>query len=432
MTIHIVEQGDTVNSIAQKYNIPITRLLKDNELVSGEPLNIGRSLIIAYPEQTYIIQKGDTLSHIEELFGVSLIQLLRNNPQLSDWDTLIEGEELVISYNNKEKKIEVNGFANSFINLDILKKTLPFLTYITILNYRVNEDGSLNGITDTEIIEMAKAYGVAPLMFVSGVDLYGHGSYGVSHNILIKQDIQNTLIIKILSILKLKGYYGLYLGFQQILTSDIPIYDDFISKITKQLNAEGFQVFMSLIPGTYGFQAGVPYENSNIADIGNAVNYVTLITHQWTTSSIPQFQETTPGFLRAYLDYVVTQIPAEKIFIGATRIGYDWELPYVEGETLGRFLTNAAAYTLNEEVGAPILFDDITYTPYFYYNSLAGVQHFVWFKDARSLDRIINFVTEYGIKGIAVWNIMYFFLPTWLLINSQYDIVSVLANPTDK
>lgn len=427
MIIHIVQNGDTINSIAQKYNVPISRLLKDNELAPGETLNIGRSLIIAYPEQTYIIQKGDTLSHIEELFGVSLIQLLRNNPQLSDRGTLIEGEELVISYNNKEKKIEVNGYANAFINLDILKKTLPFLTYITILNYRVNEDGTLNEITDTEIINMAKAYGVAPLMFVSGVDLYGHGSYGVTHNILTNQDIQNALISRILSMLKLKGYYGLYLGFQQILTSDIPLYVDFISKITKQLNAEDFQVFMSLIPSTYGFQAGVPYENSNIANIGNAVNYVTLITHQWTTSSITKFQDTTPGFLKAYLDYVLTQIPAEKIFIGISRIAYDWELPYVEGETAGRFLTDVAASTLNEEVGSTILFDDSTYTPYFYYNSLAGVQHFVWFKDARAVDRIINFVTEYGLKGVAVWNIMYFFLPTWLLINSQYDIVSVLA-----
>jgi spore germination protein len=93
-------------------------------------------------------------------------------------------------------------------------------------------------------------------------------------------------------------------------------------------------------------------------------------------------------------------------------------------------MTNTGASNLAKQVGTPISFDDITYAPYFYYNSLAGVQHFVWYKDATSIDSILKLVYEYGLKGLGVWNIMYFSLRIWLIINSQYDIESVLNNPT--
>jgi len=125
MIIHTVQPGDTINSIAELYNIPEIRLQQDNDLPPGAILNVGRALMIINPEQTYVVQSGDTLASIANSFGVTILQLIRNNPQLSVREsfTLILGEELIISYNNKEKKIKVNGFANSFINSQVLKRT---------------------------------------------------------------------------------------------------------------------------------------------------------------------------------------------------------------------------------------------------------------------------------------------------------------------
>lgn len=430
MTIYTVQPGDTIYSIANTYNIPYLRLLQDNSLSPNTVLNIGQAIMIVYPELTYNVQEGDTLESIANSYGVTIIQLLRNNPQLSDRNFLVTGEELVIRYNNKDRKIKVNGFANSFISPEVLKKTLPFLTYITILNYRVTEDGGLMDINDTMVIKMSKEYGVAPLMFISTLNEQGIGNYAITHNILSNLEIQNILIDNILSILKSKGYYGLYLGFQQILPDDVHLYVDFVTNIRIRMNREGYEVFVSLIPSTSGFKTGIPYEDTYISDIGKAANYVTLITYQWTTAFIPQFAETTVSFLKQYLDFVVTQIPPEKIFIGLTRIAYDWELPYLEGETPGRFLTNAGAINLANQVEVPIQFDEVTQTPYYNYNSLAGIEHFVWFKDSRTINAIIDLIFYYGLNGVAIWNIMYYYPETWLVINSQYDIESVLNIPT--
>ena len=35
-------------------------------------------------------------------------------------------------------------------------------------------------------------------------------------------------------------------------------------------------------------------------------------------------------------------------------------------------------------------------------------------------------VPQYGVEGVAIWNIMYFFKQMWLLINSQYEIRKII------
>ena len=433
--IYYVQDGDTITAIANKYNISKAKLERDNDLSPNQTLVVGQTLIIAYPEKTYIIKQGDTLSSISKDFNIPIIQLLRNNPYLSDitdQTKLDEGDEIIISYPKKEKKIKVNGFANSFIRLEVLRKTLPFLTYITILNYRINEDGSLVDITDTEVIRMAKEFGVAPLMFISTLDERGMGTYGSVHNIINNIDIQNALIENTLTMLTSKGFYGLYIGFQHVLKTDMEAYAEFVTHITHRLNDEGYPVFISLIPVTFGFKADVPYQENDFSLIGNAANFVTLITYQWTSSYIPQFIETSPIFIKKYVDFAVSQIPPEKIFIELSRIAYDWELPYVEGGTLGRFTTNEGAVDLARQLGAVIQLDEATQTPFYYYSSLAGVQHLVWFKNSNTFNDIIKIAFDYNLQGVAIWNIMYYYNITYLLINSQYDIETVLNESATK
>lgn len=101
------------------------------------------------------------------------------------------------------------------------------------------------------------------------------------------------------------------------------------------------------------------------------------------------------------------QIPPEKIFLGLTRIAYDWELPYVEGETSGSALTNLDAINLANQTGSVINYDETTKTPYFYYNT-SGVEHFVWYKDARTIDALLELVVSKGLKGLSIWNLMYY------------------------
>ncbi|MDF2906299.1 MAG: Peptidoglycan-binding lysin domain protein [Herbinix sp.] len=424
MRIHTVQPNDTIFSIADAYNIPLTRLLKDNNLPQNYTLSIGQSLIITNPVITYIVQEGDTLSRIATAYEVSELQLMRNNPQLLDRDYLYLGEELVISYDHLQT-IQVNGYAFSNITTKVLRQSLPFLTYLTIINYRVTADGTIVDVNDTEIIEMAKSYRVAPVMMISSITEDGVGSFGTNHAILINPGVQENLIQNLLAILNAKGLYGVNLGFQSILNEDIPLYIDFVTKVTTNLNSAGYQVFVTLVPSTYGYISGINMEIPYFTQIGQATNYAILMSYQWSTEFMPTVAQTTVNFLSNYLGYVMNRIPVEKLFLGLTRIAYDWELPYVEGQTIGTALTNVDALNLANQTGAVINYDETTQTPYFNYNT-TGVEHFVWFKDARSIKAIVDLVVENDLKGISVWNVMYYAPQTWLIINTQYEIENVI------
>jgi len=420
MDIHIFKRGENLADIARQYNIPLKRLEMDNDLVANTIPTEGQALIIIPPERTYTVKEGDTLESIAEANQIPLIQLLRNNPDIFDSGYLYEGEELVISYAVRDR-INVMGYTSAFVQEDILRKTLPSLTYLTILNYRVDPSGNIQDIYDAEIIRMALEYNVAPIMFLSSMTDSGRGSYAATHSILNDPEIQDRLINNMLRIMEDKGYLGVNLAFIQILQQDLALYADFVARVTQRLNGEGYIVFVTLSPNTLKYQAGYAYFEPYFEEIGRAANYVILITYLWQEGNLETLYQTTAYYLKEYLDFVVTQIPPEKIMLGLTRIAYDWELPYIEGETIGAALSNSSAIDLAEQLGAVIGFDEITQTPYFYYNA-AGAEHYVWFKDARSVQAILDLVKEYGLYGIAVWNIMYYYSQTWLSINSEYIV----------
>jgi spore germination protein len=153
---HVVQAGETITSIAEMYGIQVERLIRGNGLQNPNELVIGQCIVIVYPELTYTIQKGDTLESIARSNNISVIQLLRNNPFLSDREFLYPGETLVISYGEKKDSITTNGYANPFIDREILKKTLPFLTYLSIFGYRVTENADIIEPGDDDLIQLAR------------------------------------------------------------------------------------------------------------------------------------------------------------------------------------------------------------------------------------------------------------------------------------
>lgn len=425
MNIYVVQPGDTVNSIADKFNLPYEKIVYDNNISPDYGIVNGQIIILAYPMQTYKVQAGDTLKSIADATGLSMIQLLQNNPSLSDRDYLNIGEDLIISYDKKEEPIEVNTYCFSFIDKDILRKMLPFLTYITIANYRLTAYAKIDSPDDFFIIQTAKEYGVAPIMMISSSSEQGRGSYGISHKILNDPDLQNELIANILFNLREKGLFGINFGFVQVIPEDLQSYVNFIKQTTESLHSEGYQVHVTLDPNIFGFKADQTNDNPYYSQLGQTADRLVLLSYTWASADIDSFEQTTNPFLEKYIQYAVTQIPADKILLGYTRIAYDWELPYVEDESPVTALANYRALALANQIGIDLGFDEYHVTPYFRYY-IDGIEHYVWFKDARSLDAELALIDKYNLRGISIWNTMDFIPQLWVTINSQYNITKVL------
>jgi spore germination protein len=429
MEIYIVQQGDTIRSIADKFGISLSKLITDNGLVAPYNLVVGQTIVIAYPKQIYVVQEGDTLEGIADAHDIPVMQLLRNNPELSNRAFIYPGETITISYENNKGKLGVIGVAYPFIREEILRKTLPYLTYLTIFNYRVDKNGIIiERDDDTSIIQIAKAYQVAPLMLLTTLSAQGMPSAEAAYAILLDPIVQERYVENILSILRKKGFYGIDVTFLYVNISNLSLYINFVTFLSNRLHPEGFRVFITINPVLEYSQGEITFEKVDYSLLGQIADNTTFLSYDWGYSLGPPAQVSVIT-TDAFLDYIVTIMPLEKTGIGLPTLGYNWELPFVAGFSRANSLNFDSAIALAYQVNAEIQYDESTLSAYYYYNETneiaSPVEHLVWFKDARSVNSSIDKMNKYGIYNTAIWNIMYYFSQMWVVINSQYEIEKI-------
>ncbi|MEA4816550.1 MAG: glycosyl hydrolase family 18 protein [Lachnospiraceae bacterium] len=422
MIIHVVKEGETLPQIAAMYNVSLSLISRNNEIAPAETLVPGQTIVIQFPSVVYTVSEGDTLISISREYGVSLMTLLQNNPHLNNLRPIYPGETIVISYEGEKlRSIAVNGYTYPGIDELTLRKTLPFLTYITIFTYGIKNDGKLIGIDDSKIITIAQEYGVAPIMLISSLNEEGKFSNQLSSLVLNSDEIKSVLMQDIIDVMKAKGYKGLSVDFEYVFPEERELYVEFVSELKTALEREGLWLFVALAPKTSDDQPGLLYEAHDYGALGAVADKVILMTYEWGYAYSPPMPVAPIDSVRKVLDYAVTRIPPEKIFMGVPNYGYDWTLPYVEGESKAKSISNVNAVKLARENNAEILFDETAYSPYFYYTK-DGNEHIVYFEDARSINAKALLVPEYGFYGLSYWNIMKYFPQNWLVLISLFDI----------
>lgn len=424
MVIHTVQPNETINSIAQKYGVSADKLIIDNYISDPNQLVVGQTLTVLFPKETYHVQDGDNLADIAASHRVSVMQLLRNNPQLSNREYIYPGEELVISLTDEKiMEISTNGYAFPFINISVLRQTLPYLTYLTIFYYRITMDGEIVDINDQELINNAREYGVAPIMLISTLTDTKTTDMEATHSILTNMDAQEHLINCVLENMKAKGYYGLNIDMQNIAQEDKQLFIDFIANISSRVRQEGYSVFTTLTPNTFSTETGIMYQGPEYATLGQLTDSVMLLSYVWGSESSPQ-PALSLAQVKDYLDYSVMQIPPEKLNIGIPTIGYIWQLPFIAGNTVANVVTHNSALMLAWDVRVAVQHDVASEAPYFSY--ITDKEYIVWFRDVRNTAALLKLVAEYGLEGIGTWQIMQFASGMWVMINAQFEIRKVL------
>lgn len=427
MVIHTVQPGETIQSIARQYGVPPGRIITDNELENPEILVPGQALVILFPSETYVVQGGDTLYTIAREYGVSVNQLWRNNPSLGGMSAVYPGQVLNISYSQpKIGTIYTNGYAYPFIDRAVLRKTLPYLTYLSIFTYGITSAGMLIPADDKEVIEIAHEYGVAPLMMLSSLTEAGTFSNELATAILENPELQTRLIEQIHQVLTTKRYAGVDVDFEYIPRQNADQYVTFIANLRRRLAPEGYVVFVALAPKPSADLPGLLYEGHKYAELGAVADSVLVMTYEWGYTYGPPMAVAPLNLVRDVIDFAVSQIRPSKIFMGMPNYGYDWPLPYLRGTTAARALSNVEAVNLAGEKRVPIQFDPVAKAPFFTYVDTVSMpprEHIVWFQDARSVEASLELMNNYDLKGVSIWNIMKYFPQNWLVLNALYNIV---------
>ncbi|MBA3800665.1 MAG: LysM peptidoglycan-binding domain-containing protein [Geodermatophilaceae bacterium] len=98
---HIVEPGDTLGGIASKYELSLDDLIRWNNIENPDHIDVGQKIELSGHEpapdgdQIYVVQPGDTVSEIAEKFGLRWVDIGAAN-KLEDINKIYAGQELVI------------------------------------------------------------------------------------------------------------------------------------------------------------------------------------------------------------------------------------------------------------------------------------------------------------------------------------------------
>ncbi len=100
---YIVQSGDTLSSIADKFAISLETLLWANNLTSKSVIQPGKKLtILPVSGVLHIIREGDTLSELAELYKTELKEIINFN-ELRETDDIYAGDLLIIPGGKKPK-----------------------------------------------------------------------------------------------------------------------------------------------------------------------------------------------------------------------------------------------------------------------------------------------------------------------------------------
>ena len=396
MLIHVVRPGETVYAIARNYGVDPRRLMADNGVPADGALAVGQTLVLRFPNVVHAVRPGETLSAIARNYGVSLRSLWRNNLELLGGSLLAPGQVLVSTYHEEKLGTAVaNGYAYPFLSPALLAGTAPFLSYLTPFTYGISRDLDLLPLRDGELLAGARAPAA--------------GALGRRRGVILRPMAE-------------KGFSGLDVDFEYLPGALAEAYAAFLSRLRQALRTQGHFLWAALAPKTRPDQPGTLYEGHDYARVGAATDAVLLMTYEWGYTYGPPMAVAPLPNVRAVLDYAVTEIPAEKILLGVPNYGYDWPLPYRQGETRAESLSNEEAVRRAIRYGAEIQFDESAQAPWYRYTAPDGTGHEVWFEDARAQAAKLRLVAEYGFLGMGYWNIMRPAPQTWLVLSSLYDI----------
>lgn len=191
---------------------------------------------------------------------------------------------------------------------------------------------------------------------------------------------------------------GVQIDYEDLHAEDRELFSSFISDLSHRLSRINKVLYVTVHPK----EDNAGYDQRNVAQdyaaIGRSADKVVVMAYDrhWENSSsgpIAPFD-----WVENVVRYATAQIPPGKVLLGIPLYGYDWAgakaLP----------LTWREARELSTKNSASETWDPVSGSTYFTYQR-DGVNHDVWFENARSTQLKIRIAQEYQLGGILMWRL---------------------------
>ncbi|HEY8892034.1 MAG TPA: glycosyl hydrolase family 18 protein [Clostridium sp.] len=380
MEIYNVRSGDSIFSIAQKYVVSSQSIVNINGLTEPQKLVIGMNLVI--PTQSlYDMQQSKTT--IETLGYYT-------PPSYKDAISLID------------------NLGQSF-------------TYLGIYYFHVIATGDIVEDIDIDILTISYEKKISFLPVVTNMSENNFSSE-LARTIISNPVVTNNFVNGILELLKKYDLQGINIDFENLYPVDRNLFTEFIRILSQALHKNNKILVLNIAPK---WQDWPEKEWAGFFDynaLGPYIDIAAIMTYEWGWREGSPRPTAPINYIKQSLDYAIANnIPANKILMGMTLYGYDWNTS--NGiKNIATTVTLSQVWDLARLHNGSIYFDVETKQPYMNYIDFNREYHVVWFEDALSHYWKYQLLKDFNLRGAFYWTINLPFPSTWYILSNMFNI----------
>lgn len=419
MTIHIVQNGESLWSISQHYQVPVKSITNVNGISDNGYIIPGLALYIpdgALPLRSKIIKKGDSLWSLAQQYRTSLNSIFTANPGIQPSNLAI-GQKINIPSTLK-LSMETLGFIIPFSPqkiIPILNNIAEELTYLAIVSYSLTREGyAYVAVNDTQIVNESKRLGLTPLLMIRNFENQQFSPELIG-GVLENSVYRNNLISSIMNFVRQKGYGGVSIDFEFIPPPRRKDFNAFLKDLKSALDslilhvnvhAKTADLPTNRIVGAYDYSA-----------IGRSADIVAVMTIDFGYPTGPPNPVAPVWWIEEVIKYSIRLIDRRKLQIALPLYGYDWRV----SDNLTKAFSLLYAQNFAISTGSTITYNQNAATPNYSYWAGAE-QHIVWFDDIHSFAEKYKLIDQYMLLGTTYWQLSLPFPQNWAFVKRNFTI----------
>ena len=179
------------------------------------------------------------------------------------------------------EEIIVNGYVYPSVQPEVLEAWLQSLSLISTFSYGITPDGALIPLDDEELVQAASNAEVGSLMVLTPMNEQGQFSEYLVSDVLGNPVAVDRLLNEILNEMKEKNLFGVDFDFEYVPVQNRDQYTELVTRAAEMFNPEGYLVTVALAPKISADQQGLLYQGHDYFGMGQAANFVLLMTYEW-------------------------------------------------------------------------------------------------------------------------------------------------------
>lgn len=197
------------------------------------------------------------------------------------------------------------------------------------------------------------------------------------------------------------GLDGILLDWMDVHAGDRDVFTDWVECLATLCKRRGWKLMVSvpMRPEPYGAVSPAAYD---LARIGRVADWVTLLLnteHRLQTDAGPLCSL---SFAESGVRYAIAAgATPEKLLLGIAGYAYDWK----EDQQTPEYLSFEGAMNRARQYRVHVKFDPISQTPMYVYQDSQGARHEVWFENTSSLSQKVTIINRYGLAGVSLWRL---------------------------